>query len=343
VDISSQRSRLRRRGGGGARAGGKTDSEDESEPSLAQILAMTKNRLSAVSERQRQSAVGEGKSSVEEDAAQSGTSQEQSTAARANSAGVDEKEDEDKARMDRCGEAAEQAPAMFVKPKMEAGHMVEMKGAVANESPTPARSALDPCLFVSPMPSREAPTSSASIPHTSIHEGAGKGESAMWGGGGGATVMFSMTPGRGVLDAAGAGEAMDACSLLSPTTQGFWRSLNAQGKDGGGGETRDGSGVVQDERSLEKLQKAVETSVDAGRDGEGGSGLSPTTAAFWQHSQVITGLYRHILGLRMQVCSYIHSHSLRIFDFAGFNNAKAACVAHLCSSCCSNNTPRTRH
>ena len=296
VDISSQRSRLRRRGGGGSGAGGKTDSEDESEPSLAQILAMTKNRLSSVSGRQRQGSAGEEKSSVGEDAAQNGTSQttevsrspgevHQSSAASDTSSGVEEKGDDDKARMLTCEQAAKRAPAMVAKPNSGVGDVVEKKDAGANVSPTLAYSALDPGLFVSPMPSREAPTSSASVLHTSIQEGAGKGGNAMWGGGGGGTVMFSMTPGKDVqcLDAAGAGEAS---SLLSPTTQSFWRSLNAQANDGGA-KARDSSAVVQDEKALQEPQRAVQTSVIAGEDGGGGSGLSPTTAAFWQHSQVI--------------------------------------------------------
>jgi hypothetical protein len=333
LDISSQRSRLRRRGGVGAGAERKTDSEDDSEPSLAQMLAMTKSKLSAVSDRQRQSA-GEGAAQEEEvrqrlakeeeeaRAREAARKQEEELAAAAAqaaqeseackqeeqaavvakaaqeeeeclrlaneeeeererevvrkqeqqaaggggpmetqqsifhgpSAGMEEKEAKEKALMGGCDQGEKQAVVIVAKPGTEAVDVAEMKEElVENVSQAPAHSALEPCLFVSPLPSREAPPSSASFPNFSVHEAAGKGGKAMWCGVGGGNAMYSMTPGKGRCEIEGQRDretCLDAAERRS-------------------GEAREMSSMLSSDT-----------------EGAGGGGLSPTTVAFWQRSQV---------------------------------------------------------
>ena len=384
LDISSQRSRLRRRGGVGAGAERKTDSEDDSEPSLAQMLAMTKSKLSAVSDRQRQSA-GEGSVQEEEErqrlakeeeearvreaarkqeeelaaaAAQPAQAAQESEACKqqeqaavvakaaqeeeerlrlANeeeeerareeagkqeeqaeggggpmeteqsifhgpSAGMENKEDKEKALMGGCDQGEKQAVVIVAKQGTEGVDVAEMEEElVENVSQAPAHSALEPRLFVSPLPSREAPPSSASFTNLSVHAAAGRGGKAMWCGGGGGNAMYSMTPGKGRCEIEGQRDREPCLDAV----------------EGRSGEAKEMSSML---------------SLDT--EGARGGGLSPTTVAFWQRSQVFVCFsadkYRVFICVCLPSLS-VNYYSLLVFGCAGFS-AKSACVANLCSS-----------
>lgn len=211
----------------------------------------------------------------------------------------EEKEDKEKALMGGCDQVEKQAVVIVARPWTEALNVAEVEvDLVENVSQTPAHSAFEPCLFVSPLPSREAPPSSASFPNLSVDEAAGRGGKAMWCGVGGGNAMYSMTPGKG------------RCEIERQRD----RETCLDVAECRPGEAREMSSMLSSDRE--------------------GEGLSPTTVAFWQHSQVLvcfsTDRYREFECVCSPYLS-IHYYSLLVFGCAGFS-AKSACVAYLCSS-----------